>query len=410
MSKPPSCTLSNVLPKSDVPDANYCPYTWATTLNSPRGIIVAANGDVLVVESGYGRVTALWDDNKDGVSGSTERAVLASQSGLNHGIEIDDVNGFLYASTPTDVYRWSYKAGMRANLGTAQHVIANIPCCHHTTRTLRFSPDVQYLYVQSGSEENVATNSSHSQIRRFPTASLNPSTLVQWSDGQLAADGMRNEVGVRFDPLGNIWGVENGVDDLYREDLGGDIHNDNPCEELNLVEVKTGTIGKFYGYPYCWSEAMLAIPPGKGPMTQWQQQPEFAGSLYTDAWCQTLSNVQPPLFCFPAHNAPLDILFGTITSSAGSQQTAFVTFHGSWDRQPPDGYNVRYVTWANPTDGKTYGNITSIDLLKYAGPGAYTAGWIRPVALGLITNIHGPTLVISSDATNNIIALSYGVS
>ena len=29
---------------------------------------------------------------------------------------------------------------------------------------------------------------------------------------------------------GILWGVENGADNLNREDLGGDIHNDNPAE------------------------------------------------------------------------------------------------------------------------------------------------------------------------------------
>ncbi len=33
---------------------------------------------------------------------------------------------------------------------------------------------------------------------------------------------------------GRIWGVENGIDNVFRSDLGGDIHNTNPSEELNL--------------------------------------------------------------------------------------------------------------------------------------------------------------------------------
>ena len=76
-----------------------------------------------------------------------------------------------------------------------------------------------------------------------------------------------------MDPKGRVWGVENGVDNLARflfgfyllfflshshlllfsTDLGGDIHSNNPGEELNLLEE-----GVFYGYPYCWSEYDLA--------------------------------------------------------------------------------------------------------------------------------------------------------
>ena len=62
------------------------------------------------------------------------------------------------------------------------------------------------------------------------------------------ADGLRNEVGLAFDAGGRLWGVENSADNLRRSDLGGDIHNENPAEELNLL-----VDGGFYGYPWCWT-------------------------------------------------------------------------------------------------------------------------------------------------------------
>jgi hypothetical protein len=45
-------------------------------------------------------------------------------------------------------------------------------------------------------------------------------------------EGLRNEVGLRADAKGNLWGVENGMDNLNRPDLGGDIHLGNPSEEV----------------------------------------------------------------------------------------------------------------------------------------------------------------------------------
>jgi len=395
----PSCTLTNKLAKANVSDPRYCPYIWASGLSGPRGVEIAANGDVLIVENSRGVIAALWDDNRDGVSGSNERATLATQTGLNHGIVIDARNGFLYASNPTDVYRWKYTSGQRTNLGTSQHVISNIPCCHHTTRTLRLSPDGTYLYVQSGSEDNVAPDPGHAQIHRFKVASLG-GTVVDWNSGEVVAVGLRNEVGIRFDPTGRLWGVENGVDDLYRADLGGDIHNDNPCEELNLLEDPTIVPGSFYGYPYCWSEGILPTY-GKGPCTQWLQ-PDFQGKgVWTDAWCQTVTNVRPPLYCFPAHNAPLDILFGNITDASRYKMHAYVSAHGSWDRTPPDGYNVREVMWDSNN------MISSSILLQYAGPGTTGAGWIRPVGLGITTTIWGQTLMITDDGNGYIVGLSY---
>jgi len=397
----PSCTRATLLPKSDVIDANLCPFVWSTGLNAPRGVALAANNDLLVVESGYSQVTALWDANGDGQSSSTERAVLAKQSGLNHGIAISVRQGFLYASSDTDVYRWPYTAGNRTSLGNAQHVVSNLPCCHHTTRTLLFSPDESVFYVQSGSGANVDPDPTHAEIRRWNVSKFSSTAPVSWSTGELLAWGMRNEVGIRFDPSGVLWGVENGVDDISRSDWNiGDFHNDNPCEELNKFDINNP--GKFYGYPYCWSEAILPSPPGKGPLTQWLQ-PDFNNTApYSDAWCQNTANVVAPAHCLPAHNAPTDIVFGSIYSVTGYDQTAYVASHGSWDRDVPDGYRIWFLTWKNNV-------IAHQSFLQYSGPGSTGSGWPRPVGLAIAACPWGKCLMISTDSNNEIIAVGYNV-
>jgi glucose/arabinose dehydrogenase len=337
----------------------------------------------------------LWDANNDGMSQAGERAVLAQQAGLNHGIAIDVVNGMLYASNQTDVFRWPYTAGQRASLGPSQHVITNIPCCHHVTRSLQISSD-RYLYVQSGSGSNVDPDPSHSQIRRVNISSLNSTTATDWNSMEVVGIGLRNEVGIRFDSDGNLWGVENGVDDLNDPEFGGDIHQDNPCEELNLFKTASSDIGYFYGYPYCWSEGILK--GGQGPGTQYLM-PGF-GAPYSDAWCQSPQNVVVPQFCFLAHNAPMDIIFGNLTM-VNAMRSAYVSFHGSWDRTIPSGYMVRQITWSSA------GTITATDILKYDSPQATGPGWIRPVGLGWINTPFGLSLMISSDATGQILGLAY---
>jgi glucose/arabinose dehydrogenase len=360
-------------------------------LNKPRGLALAKNNDILVSETGYGQITALWDANNDGQSDSTERAVLAKQSGLNHGIAISVSGGYLYASSETDVYRWKYTAGNRTSLGTGEHVISNLPCCHHETRTLLFSPDETVLYVQSGSGSNNDPDPSHAEIRRWKVTSLS-ATAIDWSTGELLASGMRNEVGIRFDATGVLWGVENGVDDVARSDWNiGDIHNDNPCEELNRFDVNAP--GKFYGYPYCWSEFILPSPPGKGAGTQWLHSDFANNANYSDAWCQNTNNVVPPAHCLPAHNAPLDIVFGSITNVVGFDQTAYISAHGSWDRDTPDGYRVYFTTWKS-------GVINHTPFLQYAGPGATGNGWPRPVSLAIAPCKWGSCLLISTDSNN----------
>jgi len=229
-------------------------------------------------------------------------------------------------------------------------------------------------------------------------SSLKTSGPISWTTGELFADGLRNEIGLRFDPAGLAYGVENGVDDVARSDWNiGDFHNDDPCEEINAFRQP----GKFYGYPYCWSEYILPNPPGKGVGTQWVHENFLNTPPYSDAWCQNTNNVIPPEHCLPAHNAPLDIIFGSITDASSYNKTAYVTAHGSWDRDPPDGYKVFYVTWNHN------GTIAHEDFLSYQGPGATGNGWIRPVALAFVNCPWKQCLLVSTDEENEIVGIAY---
>ena len=100
----------------------------------------------------------------------------------------------------------------------------------HKTRTLAFDNQGR-LYVSIGSAGNVDMNSYRSRIRRFDLSTS--SFPLDFATGEVYADGLRNEVGLAFDRFNVLWGVENGADKLFRSDLGGDIHNNNPSEELN---------------------------------------------------------------------------------------------------------------------------------------------------------------------------------
>ena len=75
-----------------------------------------------------------------------------------------------------------------------------------------------------GSFKNVDKNSYRARIRRFKLDKI-PKSGIDFKKGEVFADGLRNEVGLAFDKSGVLWGVENSADELYRRDLGGDIHN-----------------------------------------------------------------------------------------------------------------------------------------------------------------------------------------
>lgn len=368
--------------------AGYCAYVWASDLNRPRGVVVDGNGDLLVSDNA--RIVLLHDDNGNGVSDDDERVVLATQAGLNHGIAIN--GGFLYASTPTTVFRWPY-AGNRQPLGNPQQVVTGIPNGGHVTRTLLFDAQGR-LYVSIGSGSNVDDDSRRARLIRYPASALTSAST--FAEGEVFADGLRNEVGLTLDSQGRVWGVENGRDNLQRQDLGTDIHQNNPGEELNLFLEQNA--GRFYGYPYCWSEFNLPNT-GDGPGTQWADP---NNTTHDDAWCKNTTNVLPPVLVMQGHSAPLDVKFYSgnafPTDVVGD---AFITFHGSWNRTTATGYKVVRVPFG--ADGMPSGDPVS--LLESANPGDTDPQWPhRPVSLGIGKS---GQLFVSSDASGVIIAIGH---
>jgi glucose/arabinose dehydrogenase len=266
----------------------------------------------------------------------------------------------------------------------------------HTTRSLAISEDELTLYVSVGSYENIDPDSFRSRIRRF---SLANSTLfpLNFIEGDVFSDGLRNEVGLAFDARGILWGVGNSADDLARADLGGDIHNDNPAEEMHKH-----IAGQNYGYPYCWREyGPLALGLGRGTTWAWPT----TMNVVTDEECR--SEYDAPIFTMPAHSAPLGIEFykypdvlcdGVSPFPREMDGYAFVAYHGSWNREIPTGYKVVYVP-VNAT-GQVVGE--AVDLLSYNGTGAkWSEGrykGLRPVDMSF-----DPCgrLLVTSDGTKN---------
>ena len=103
-----------------------------------------------------------------------------------------------------------------------------------------------------------------------------------------------------------LWALDNGGDGLG---------NDEPPEEINIIQA-----GGDYGWPDC-------IGAQRGVSLGDEEQPGRCGS--------TLGPEQE----MQAHSAPLGIAFYTGTEfPVDYWNDAFVTFHGSWNRDEPTGY------------------------------------------------------------------------
>jgi glucose/arabinose dehydrogenase len=392
----PTCVGTKPL-DAYVADPKLCAYVFAEDLGSARQLAFAPNGDLFVNNQ---RVTVLWDEDGDGYSSASERAVFGEAQGLNHGIAFSPDNKFVYVSSGTTVYRYAYKSGQRATEdGARQTVISGIPTGGHSTRTLAFDSKGR-LYVSIGSAGNVDSKPAdielRSQIRRYQLPETLPQGGITYpGDGELIASGMRNEAGIFIDAQDRLWGVENGRDNLSDENLGGDIHNDNPGEEINLVD---GQGSKFYGYPSCFSEHTVNGGMGKG--SQWADESVSGDLRKTDAFCSDPAEVHPPAFVMPAHWAPLGLIMysGRSLPYAGE---LIIGAHGSWNRSPATG---RVVARAK-VQGTTVSDLQVILGQKDSSGELQQGSWnVRPVDVR-----QGPddAVYISDDQGGRIIKLGY---
>ena len=330
---------------------------------------------------------------------------LVTLSELNHGFTFSSTH--LYASTSNDVFRWEYNFDIQNVTSIEEElVITNINfdgegipgSSNHITRTLAWEPDTEMLYVQVGSAENVGSTSFRSRIRRFPIS--NTTTFpIDYKDGEIFVDGVRNEVAMEFSPKdGHLWGAGNSGDALFRVDLGGPIYNDNPGEELHKFEA-----GQNYGFPFCWREFSLPRFIGGGRGTAWS----YSGGRADDRSCR--SDYDTPVMVMQAHSAPLGLTFynynevrpsecnGVIPFPREMDGFVFLAFHGSWNRLIPTGFKVVYIPLTADGVVDIDSDVQPIDILRHDGAGAQWGDGFRPVDV----SFDGcGRLLVSSDGTS----------
>jgi len=422
--------------KASVPP-NVCASVWAANVPEARGLLsLPGDGGLLVVQrpangGSTGLVVWLNDTDQSGsIDQTAERATIATAAGINHGLALwrpDSCGGasggptcaFLLASSINAVYLWPFDLSSPSDtLGAPTTFVSGLPSSGHNTRTLEVDPAGAWLYVSVGSDGNIDTSTSRSLIWRFNlTDWAEGTTFAYGTDGELFAGGLRNEVALAWDSHGVLWGAENGADNLNRADLGGDVHNNNPGEEINKFSQAAGA---FFGYPYCFSEYNLPAPHGQGKGTQWAWPQFMNDGTHNDNWCRDTSNVVPPAAVMPAHTAPLGMKFVTLSSDstspfafppqpdgAAEQTYLVVAQHGSWNRNPAQGYRV--VRFPTRDDGESDGvSLTSQEeepIFQFDDEVAQMgSGWGRPVDVAIGSR---GELFVSDDELGRIVVLRY---
>lgn len=330
---------------------------------------------------------------------------IVNESGLTHGIEFSNDGRMLFASTGESVFAWTYDAGSGTVSGDPKTVINGMNGTDHTTRTLLMSKKQPgSLLVSRGSGENLDLraedeSSGISQIRAFDMTNIPDRPYSYHSSGTIIGWGLRNSVGVAEEPTtGGIFSVENSLDKMTRD--GTDVHQNNPGEELNFHGFLNGSTdhqGGNYGYPDCFAIWDTDIPD-VGTMSVGDQFPMEQNSTLNDTTCND-ERVSPRL-TWQAHTAPLDIKF----TPDGTE--AYVTFHGSWNRDEKVGYNLASVNFANgqpvePTTSKK----SLINILANPDISVCPDHCFRPA--GVVLDSQG-RLFMSSDSTGEIYVLAKG--
>lgn len=316
-------------------------HALAKDLLHPRQVYTLPNGDILVVEAngpkapinrpkdliegfikslagtggkGGNRITLLRDIGPDGIAKT--RTVLLDHLDSPFGVAL--VGSDLYVADTDALLRYPYTPGDTTITAPGVKVtnLPGGPIDHHWTKSLVASADGTKLYVGVGSNSNIAENGMPAELERAAIWEIDRTTGAH----RIFASGVRNPTGLGFEPTsGKLWAVAN-----ERDEIGPDLVPDY------LTSVKDGG---FYGWPYSYYGQHLdpRVMPQRPDLVATAIQPDYALS---------------------SHVAPLGVTFASGSSLPAFKSGAFVGEHGSWDREPLNGYKVVYVPFA---DGKPSG-------------------------------------------------------
>ncbi len=339
----------------------------ATGLANPRSRYVLPNGDILVVESdgpkppigrpkdfvmsliekkahskvkAGNRILLLRDADGDGAP--ELRTVFIDH--LNHPFGVVLVGSDLYLADTDAVLRFDYLTGQTAihSPGVKLTDLPAGPINHHWTKSLTASPDGTKLFAGVGSNSNITENGIGAELGRAAIWEIDRATGAH----REFATGLRNPNGLQFEPVSHaLWTLVN-----ERDELGPDLVPDY------LTSVKDGG---FYGWPYSYYGQHLdpRVKPQRPDLVRTAIRPDYALS---------------------SHVAPLGLVFTTgATLPPAYRGGAFIAEHGSWDRDPVNGYKVVYVPFSG---GRPNGMARDV-VTGFLDAGGHIRG--RPVGLAL---------------------------
>lgn len=349
--------FKNISPKQNlpVPDADNAGLTLPTGFSAmvvadntgeARHIAVTNEGNIYVklnrVKNGNG-ILYLQDENGDGKM--EKKTGFADYGGTGMALK----NGFLYASSNTDVYRYKLNDKDEVEQANQPEKIISGLLDHgeHNSKSVTLDNEGN-IYVNVGAYSN-----SCQEQDRVPGSMGIPGCPIldsaggiwqfkadkadqHYGDGVHYATGLRNVVGLDWNQEDNaLFVMQHGRDQLH--DLFPKYYSVKQSTVLPaecLYEIRKGANA---GWPYIYYDQI-----------QHKQilMPEYGGNGTKTADKKYLD----PVVAFPGHMAPDGLLFYTGNQFPEKYKNgAFIAFHGSWNRspEPQAGYFVAFVPFKN---------------------------------------------------------------
>lgn len=384
--------------------ANFCASVVADNLGAARHMAVSPAGDVYVVLRGTragdpaGSVIALRDADGDGLFEQQQRF----GSGLT-GTGIVWRDDYLYVGSDRRIVRFRMPAGALVPTAAPETIVEFAAQSAHTAKPFAFGRNDE-LFVHVGSLSNACQQEDRAESPgENPCLSLDEHGGIwkydanrlgqKHSRANRYATGIRHTTSLAINPAsGTLFEVQHGrdlLDTMWPKLFTAKQNAELVAEELHVVKD-----GSTFGWPYCYFDTTRQ---------RRMRSPEYGGDSNVEGDC---AKYDKPVAIFPAHNAPLDLLFYTGTQFPPEfRGGAFVAFHGSWNRAPlpMDGYNIRFV----PFSGDAPAGPHRVFATGFAG---------KPQVMSMTEAAHRPTglaqaadgsIYVSDDVTGRIWKITY---
>lgn len=327
------------------------------SLGRSRHMAVNDNGDIYVnIRRNRNGTAALRDTTGDGRADLIRTFGNYHEEGGGTGIAIH--NGYLYSSNAGAIYRFRLTPGELvpdSEMETLMHYdFRNAPHgFEHTAKPMVFDGRGN-MYVAFGSPSDTCQElnripgspgqdpcpelDEHAGIWVFDEAGQNQDRYEAWR----YATGIRSVTAIAWNHADDhLYVVQHGRD--YLDRAWPQFYDSWDQAVLPSEQFMRVTEGSDFGWPYCYHDQI---------QDRKLLNPEYGGDGTIVGRC---SEFEDPLFGFPGHFAPNDLLFYTGDQFPERYRNgAFVAMHGSTDRggYPQAGYFVAFVPFVDGEPGE----------------------------------------------------------